>query len=90
MHDEKAGRWEELRRLSKQSTRATGKSEELESQHETAERAGTSNLNPLHSRHRCVAEYFTSSAEFNSRRCTADANKDSDANGEILSDCLSV
>jgi len=87
MHDEKAGRWEELRRLSKQSTRAT---EELESQHETAERAGTSNLNPLHSRHRCVAEYFTSSAEFNNRRYAADANKDGDADEEIPSGCLSV
>lgn len=36
----------ELGMLSKQSARAAGESEESESQHEAAERAGTSNLNP--------------------------------------------
>jgi hypothetical protein len=36
----------ELGMLSKQSARAAGESEESESQHEAAERAGTSSLNP--------------------------------------------
>ena len=36
----------ELGMLSKQSARAAGESEKSESQHEAAERAGTSNLNP--------------------------------------------
>ena len=75
----------ELGMLSKQSARAAGESEESENQHEAAERAGTSNLNPRTqgSSHRCITEYFTSSPEFNGRRCAADADKGSDAHGGI-------
>jgi hypothetical protein len=55
-----------------ESTRGSGESRHIKSKPRTQ---GSS--------HRCITEYFTSSPEFNGRRCAADADKGSDAHRGI-------